>query len=150
MSSAHVMLIGQSLSVCATILTKIIMTMVWMAHVPSWIINTTALTRLPWPLAVSPPAAQYGCLWSLVNCRDRQLSQITALNLYIYISHPGCVIQREKWHLHCLKQLEKPSLPCSADRDAFFNQPQSSTVITDMIRPCSSSSSSNRVFALYL
>lgn len=33
----------------------------------AWIMNSTARTWLSWPLAVSAPVAQYGCLWSFVN-----------------------------------------------------------------------------------
>lgn len=54
-------------------------------HATSWITNITALIRLPWPLAVSAPAAQYVRLWSLAGCRVDPRRNISEENVVCFV-----------------------------------------------------------------
>lgn len=114
-----------------------------MAQATCWITHITAPIRLPWPLAVSAPAAQYGRLGSSVDCRDdvsvHRLSSWITTVVYMHLTDLFVI------YLHAIYLFETAgrtctSFPCSEDRDTIlYCHPRYDT-----------SSSSGRIFALYL
>lgn len=102
-----------------------------MAQATCWITHITAPIRLPWPLAVSAPAAQYGRLGSSVDCRDdvsvHRLSSWITTAVYMHLTDLFVI------YLHAIYLFETAGTTCTS----FLVQrteTQSSIVTTDMIR----------------
>ena len=113
-------------------------------HATCWMTDTTAPIRLPWPLAVSAPAAQYGRLWSSVDCRDdvsvhRLTARITTA-VYMHLTEPLCGLS--KIHLSVWNSWKNLHfLPCVGDRGTILHCPHRYDIMSSSIRG---------IFALYL